>query len=100
MIRTYTVTLSPVVPTENVKERHFHQADNTGAEKVFLLDATAVSFAGTIDDTLTPGSYYLIDVNDAGSSAPSPSKTLVPPVVPPPGKVPTTPTVGDAVWTN
>ena len=100
MIRTFTVSLSPVVPTDNVRERHFHQSDNTNTEKVFLLDPTVTSFAGQIDEAVAPGSYYLIDVNDAGSSAPSPSKTLAPTPTPPPGNVPTTPTVGDAVWTN
>ena len=101
MIRTFTATFSPVVPTDNVTERNFHQFDKTGRETVFRLDPAATTFDGSLDDTLAPGSCYLVDLNAAGQSQPSPAFALTPNVPPPPTPgVPTTPTVLGVTWTN
>jgi len=100
-VRTFVATLSPVVPTDNVTSREFHVFDKNQGETVFLINPGDNSFSGSIDDTLTPGTCQLIDVNSAGKSLPSPAVPLTPPgPTPPTPGVPTTPTITGVTWTN
>lgn len=102
MLRSFTATFSPVDPADKVTEREFHQFDKDQNETVFRLDGTATSYDGTIDDAVAPGSCYLVDINSAGRSEPSPSVALVPviPPPPPPTGVPKTPAITGVTFTS
>jgi hypothetical protein len=93
MLQNFTATFSSVNPTDNVTSRQFHQFDKGQNETITILDPSAVSMEGSIDDAAAPGSAYLVDVNANGESQPSPSFALVPGPTPPPGGVPATPTI-------
>jgi hypothetical protein len=104
MNQPFTATFSPVDPADNVTERNFHQFDKNGAETVFRIDPSVTSFDSSIDDSLTPGSCLLIDINANGPSEPSPSFALAPnvppPPPPPPTDVPKAPTILSVTWAN
>lgn len=99
-LRQFTVTLSPVNPSDNVTLRTLFVSDNANPPTVtpFALTPDETTFTGGVDDTTMPGSCYLVDTNGAGDSSPSASVPLVPPPAPPPPAVPAQPSILSIVW--